>query len=99
MKKSGSNISGWDVVYHPIVLKHDIPALSLRDKDRVKKIIENKLMTDPVLYGTPLRGTLRQFWKIRSGDVRIVFQIVAREVQILVIAYRKDVYQLAERRI
>ena len=61
--------------------------------------IETKLSTSPVLYGVPLRGSLKQLWKLRVGDWRIVFSIDDHEVKILVVANRKDVYKLAGKRI
>ena len=86
-------------MYNRAVPHHDIPNLSQLNAKRVKSIIENKIMVDPFLYAMPLRATLRKCFKIRVGDIRIVFEIVKSDVLIIAIAPRKDVYQLAERRI
>ena len=96
MRKSGNN---WKILYHPTVVKKDIPNLSTLEAKRVRLAIEAKLSTSPVLYGMPLRGSLRQLWKLRVGDWRVVFSIDDHEVKILVIANRKDVYKLASRRV
>lgn len=100
MKQFGDKAarSPWRVVYHPAVVKIDIPRLGQSEAGRIRRAIENKIMIDPTLFGLPLRGTLKQYWKLRVGDWRIVYAIVGREVRILVIAHRRDVYQLAGRR-
>ena len=88
----------WEIRYHPLVVKKDIPRLNKIDAKRVKSAIERKLTLNPVIYGIPLRGTLKQFWKLRVGDWRVIFTIKNKEVYILVIANRKEVYETAERR-
>lgn len=44
-------------------------------------------------YGKPLRGSLKGYWKLRVGDIRVVFRIVKNEVEILGIIHRKMVYE------
>ena len=88
----------WEPVYHPAVIKDDIPRLGSVERDRIKKAIENKLTADPTLYGQPLRGTLKPYWKIRVGEYRIVYATAGNEVRILAIAHRKEIYQMADRR-
>ncbi|MBI2474074.1 MAG: type II toxin-antitoxin system RelE/ParE family toxin [Candidatus Taylorbacteria bacterium] len=86
------------IVYHPDVVSRDIPRLDKTAAARIRRAIEDKLNYDPEIYGIPLRGTLRKYWKLRIGDWRVVFTIGPEEVFILVIAHRKDVYQKTERR-
>ncbi|MEO8638249.1 MAG: type II toxin-antitoxin system RelE/ParE family toxin [Candidatus Taylorbacteria bacterium] len=88
------------ITYHHLVTTRDIPSLDSTIKIRVKRAIEEKLTFDPLHYGTPLHATLKQLWKIRVGDWRILFTIIEkREVFIVLIAHRKDVYKLAEKRL
>lgn len=96
MKESGLN---WRILYHSTVVKKDISNLNSAEAERIKTAIKQKLTVNPALYGVPLRGTLRQLWKLRVGDWRIVFSIDGNEVKVLVIANRKDVYRLANRRL
>jgi mRNA interferase RelE/StbE len=84
--------------YHPDVRDVDIPALNKKLKNRIKKAIESRLMTEPHNYGEPLRKTLKGYWKIRVGDYRVVFKIVANEIWILGIIHRKKVYEKIEKR-
>ncbi len=84
--------------YHPDVKTVDIPLLDARLRARIKKDIEDRLTTQPHLYGEPLRKTLRGYWKLRVGDYRVVFKIVGEEVWILGIIHRKKVYEEIKKR-
>ena len=84
--------------YHPLVVKKDIPRLEKPVAKRIRQAIESKLTVRPEVYGLPLRGTLKKYWKLRVGDWRIVYEIKNKRVNILVIADRKNVYDLAAKR-
>lgn len=49
---------------------------------------------DPRALGKPLRGPLREYWRYRIGDYRIICDIQDHVLRILVIAVgdRKEVY-------
>ena len=48
----------------------------------------------PQVSGTkPLRHELQGHYRIRTGDYRILFRVVADEVWIVRIDHRKDVYE------
>lgn len=51
-------------------------------------------MVDPVLFGKPLRYSLKGYRRLRVGDYRVVFCIEADSHQIIVTAikHRKDIY-------
>jgi mRNA interferase RelE/StbE len=89
----------FDLRYHPDVKSIDIPLLDAKLRNRIKNAIERRLTTAPHLYGEPLRKTLRGYWKLRIGDYRVVFKIVAEEVWILGIIHRKKVYDAIKKRI
>ena len=89
----------FELRYHPDVKSIDIPLLDVKLKSRIKKAIEMRLMTAPHLYGEPLRKTLRGYWKLRVGDYRVVFKIVAEEVWIFGIIRRKKVYEAIKKRL
>ncbi len=88
----------FELRYHPDVKAVDIPLLDARLRARIRAAIENRLTTAPHLYGEPLRKTLRGYWKLRVGDYRIIFKIVAEEVWILGIIHRKKVYEAIKKR-
>lgn len=83
----------FEVVYHKLVPKKDIPKLSEFDKERIKSAIEKKLSTDPARFGKPLRKSLKGYRKLRSGDYRIIFRIEGRLIKILLIKHRSVVYK------
>ena len=89
----------FELRYHPDVRSIDIPLLDAKMRTRIKNAIETRLTTAPHLYGEPLRKTLRGYWKLRVGDYRVVFKIVAEEVWILGIIHRKQVYEAIKKRI
>ena len=88
-----------EIEYHPKVIKIDIPKLDKSIKERVKFTIYNKLSTEPIVYGLPLRGTLHQCWKLRVGDYRVVYTIIKDKIKIVIIAHRKNVYRETLKRI
>jgi mRNA interferase RelE/StbE len=79
--------------YHLLVKEDDLKLIDNKTKDRIKKAIEERLVTAPQEYGIPLRKTLKGYWKLRVGDYRVVFKIVKSSVWILGIRHRKEVYQ------
>ena len=86
------------ILYHPLVLKDDLPKIGSMDRIRLKRTIEQKLMIDPALFGIPLRQSLKGHRKLRVGDYRIVFSIEKQTVFILAILHRSIVYQLVSKR-
>ena len=86
------------VVYHHLVISDDIPKLSSVWKKRIRYAIEQRLKTNPDLYGKPLRRSLKGYRKLRVGDYRIIFRIENNTVKILIIQHRSMVYTQAQKR-
>ncbi len=82
----------FELVYHELVVSEDLPKLSSVWKDKIRFSIETRLMTQPELYGKPLRRSLKGYRKLRIEDYRVIFRIEARTVKILMIAHRSVVY-------
>ena len=92
----------WDVKYLPEV-HDDLASLNGASVKRVEKVIEKKIINgDPDKLGKPLRKELADCRRYRVGDIRIVYKIFEKEVQVLVIAIgmRRDseVYDTATTR-
>ncbi len=85
--------------FHPLVTSRDIPSLDTPVKKRVQHSIDEKLLTSPLMFGAPLRFTLRGLWKLRVGDWRVVYTIEKDMVSVLLIAHRREVYKLILSRI
>lgn len=63
---------------------------------RITSFLRTKLApaADPRSLGKPLRGPLRDYWRYRIGDYRIICDIQDQVLRILIIEIgdRKDVY-------
>lgn len=86
------------LAYHHAVADEDLPGIPANVAARITRAIETRLTTSPEQYGSPLRGTLKGYWKLRVGDCRVVFRVVGEEVRILAIRHRKDIYENVESR-
>ena len=80
--------------YHPKVKNEDIPRLSSNIAVRIENAIRNRLMVNPVKYGFYLRGSLKDYRKLRVRDWRIIYRIVGKEIRIIAMGNRKDVYKI-----
>ncbi len=87
------------IKYHELVVKNDIPRLSALMRKRIRRAIEERLMTQPELYGKPLRRSLHGYRKLRVGDYRVIFKIEKTAVKVLMIEHRSVVYQNIWKRI
>ncbi len=88
----------YTIYYHPKV-RDDIKSLDKKQKRTVEKAIESRLSVEPEKYGKPLEQSLKGYWKLRVGDMRVVFKIVKNEVHILGILHRKMVYESIVKRL
>jgi len=64
----------FEIKYHRLVAE-DLKEINNDMRIRIKKAIEDRLLTQPEKYGKPLRKTLKGYWKLRVGDYRIVYKI------------------------
>ena len=79
------------VTYHPDV-KEDIRSIPANIKARICKAIETRLQTDPILYGQPLRQSLKGHRKVRVGDWRVIYRVDGATVIVFSIGSRKNIY-------
>lgn len=87
------------IVYHPVVVREDIPELDSVWSARIKISIEQKLGTAPETFGIPLRRSLRGYRKLRVGDYRIIFRIEKKIVMVIAIMHRSVIYQQITKRV
>jgi mRNA interferase RelE/StbE len=83
----------YKLVYHAEVEKVDLPRIDEKNTSMIKRAIEERLATQPELYGKPLQRTLKGYWKLRVGEYRIVFKVLENELRIYGIIHRKRVYR------
>ncbi len=64
---------------------------------RVTRFLRDSLASaeDPRALGKPLRGELREYWRYRVGDYRLITHIEDARVRVLVvrIAHRREAYR------
>lgn len=89
----------YEVAYHPLVVRDDIPKLPPEWRVKIRQAIEDRLTTHPDLYGKPLRRSLKGFRKLRVGDYRVIFKVVKNTVRILILQRWSAVYGEAGKRI
>jgi len=87
------------ITYHEDVVKDDISKLSNIYKIKIKKAIQNKLSTQPEIFGKPLRKSLKNYRKLRVDQYRIIFRIKNKHVMIFAIMHRSIVYKKMDSRI
>jgi len=85
----------YKIQYLEVVVKAHIPSLSSDVKKIIKRTIEERLTTDPVRFGKPLRFSLKGHRRLRVGDYRIIYRIQPKETLVLIVAikHRKDIYE------
>jgi mRNA-degrading endonuclease RelE of RelBE toxin-antitoxin system len=83
--------------------KDEVRLLDGSVKNRLKRVLTNKLARDPESYGTPLRGPLAGFWKHEFASHRVIYRIYPDEALVVVCAVGKrqgehagDVYKQLE---
>ncbi|HOJ12145.1 MAG TPA: type II toxin-antitoxin system RelE/ParE family toxin [Clostridiales bacterium] len=86
--------------YQVLYTKKAIKQLSKIDVNQRHIIlawIEKNLVgiDNPMIYGKALKGNLRDYWRYRIGDYRIITEINDDEIKIIVvgIGHRKDIYE------
>lgn len=90
---------GFNLKYHVGIKRIDLPKIDARNRLIIKAAVEDRLASHPEKYGKPLRRTLKGYWKLRVGNYRVIFKISGKEIFILGIIHRKDVYQYIQKRI
>ena len=89
----------FEIRYHKLVVKEDIPRLPSTQRDKIKRAIEDRLTTHPEAYGKPLRQSLKGYRKLRVGDWRVIFRVEGRKVKIFIIEHRSVVYKIIRQRV
>ena len=86
------------LIYHTDVKNADLPKIDNKNKAMIKRAIEERLATQPEKYGSPLRRTLKCYWKLRVGDYHVIFKISEYDIFILGIINQKSVYSQISKR-
>ena len=84
---------------HPERTTDDLTSVPVNIKTRIRKAIETRLMKDPILFGQPLRQSLKGHRKLRVGDWRVIYRVEHSNIVVLKVGNRKDVYKEVFRRL
>lgn len=83
-----------------VLEKNAIKQLSKIDKTQqvmLYSYIEKNLegTENPRIFGSPLKGTLKSYWRYRIGDYRLIADINDSEIKIIIIeiGHGKDIYK------
>jgi mRNA interferase RelE/StbE len=96
---SNEKAMSYNLKYHPDVKRDDLPKIDKKTRQRIKRAIEERLTTQPQIYGKPLQRSLKGYWKLRVGDYRVVFKVSNNTILVFGIIHRKEVYRLIDKRI
>lgn len=91
----------YSVLVDQKVVKNDFKALGEHTQKRIKHVVKAKLETHPNVFGKPLRYSLKHAWVLRVGDYRVLYVIheEQKEVRVVLVCHRKNVYSEAKNRI
>ena len=81
----------YNIVYKKSV-HHDLKKLSKAEIVRILDCIEGDLIKKPESFPA-LQGPFAGLRKFRVGDYRVIFALLGREILILRIGHRRDVYK------
>lgn len=86
--------TGYKILYLTTVVDNDIPAISAPARKLIKKVIEERLTSNPIAFGKPLKYSLKGHRRLRVGDYRVIYRInlSSKVVIIITIKHRKDIY-------
>jgi mRNA interferase RelE/StbE len=89
-------MSRWSIVIEPAAQK-DLRKLGGRDGARVLRFLYDRIgkLDDPRKLGSPLKGTLAEYWRYRVGDCRILCRIEDNRLIVLGIniGKRREIYR------
>ncbi|XHD31796.1 type II toxin-antitoxin system RelE/ParE family toxin [Wolbachia endosymbiont of Anurida maritima] len=83
------------MVYSTNFTERDFPNLPKTIRSRITKAINERLTTDPIKFGKPLRGRLKGCRRIRVSDYRIIYIVNIAKYKVFVAAagHRDTIYE------
>jgi addiction module RelE/StbE family toxin len=77
------------------VVEKQVASIPSNIKNTIKNAIEERLTTNPVELGKPLRYSFKGHRRMRVGNYRIIYRIedLTKTIIIIAIKHRKDIYE------
>jgi len=92
----------YQVIIDELVFEEDFRQISKPDQQKIIKAIRSKLVSAHEKFGSPLKGPLKGYWKLRVGQYRFVYEIEKEKiiVYVIIVGFRRDkeVYKAAIKR-
>lgn len=84
----------WKIEFTPAALKQ-LKKISSENGRRILNFLRTKVSDNPRAHGKMLKGALREFWRYRIGNYRILARIEDDRIVVLIvhIGHRKDIYR------
>jgi mRNA interferase RelE/StbE len=84
----------WQIEFTPVAVKQ-LKKIGAENGRRITKFLQDKICNDPRQQGKALKGVLREFWRYRIGDYRILVRIEEERLVVLVVGvgHRRDIYR------
>ena len=82
----------WKIKIHPLITKEDFKKINKHAQSIILKTIYKKLSVAPEKYGSPLRGPLKSYWKLKISNYRIIYRIDKNMIKVFVlkVGIRRD---------
>jgi len=86
----------WKIEFDPAA-RRELEKLDQSVSDRILKFLHERVaaLDNPRRIGNRLQGTLRQFWKYRVGDYRLICSIEDDRLIVIVVrvGHRREIYK------
>lgn len=80
-------------VYFHKKVADDLSGVGKKDLALIRKVIDEKITVDPVLFGKNLSNNLKNYKSLRISKYRIIYKIERNKIFILAVGHRKDIYE------
>jgi mRNA interferase RelE/StbE len=82
----------WRISFTPQAEK-DLSRIDSQNARRINRYLRDRVAPDPGAIGGPLKGRLREFWRYRVGNYRVLARIDGQLLVLVVqIGHRSGVY-------
>lgn len=70
----------------------DLKKIDAKERERIVEKIETQLIHSPY-KGKQLKEEFKGLRSLRVGDYRVIYKIIQKDVIILAVGHRKDIYE------
>ena len=84
----------WKIEFTPAAAKQ-LKKIGPENGRRIIRFLQENVRSEPFKQGKGLKGALREFWRYRVGDYRVVARIEGERFIVLIVrvGHRRDVYR------